>query len=144
MGELQMDEEVSNVGVHDGEEDECLWNHLSYDGHVDVVSGHTHKLLAALELELGTYGVGGDEEDEEHEDARDEHGAEIDVIVYPWVVHRMQLDGDGLQEGFDLPLCETLGAHGGLPHGGSSKGGDGLQVAEEQGSRCERCATIIE
>ena len=87
-----------------------------------------------MELEFGSDAIGGDEEDEEEEDAGDDEGGEIDVVIDPGIAHGMEVDGNGLEEGLDLPVGIAAGLHGGLSDGCGAEGGDGLEVAHEEGS----------
>ena len=134
VGEIEVAEEVPEVAVEDGEPDEGLGEELAYHGGIDVASGELHEFVGTVELEFGTDAIGGDEEDEEEDDARDEEGGEIDVVVDPRVAHGMEVDGDGLEEGADLTVGEAAGLHGGLSDGCGAEGGDGLEVAHEEGS----------
>src|SRR5574344_460335 len=109
-------EDVYLVTVSDGEEDERLRQDLACECHHDIIVGHLHPGLGSLKLELRSDGVGGDEEDEQHQDTRHEHGGKIDIIVGHRVGYLMQVYADGLQHGLYHLVAHALGPHGGLSH----------------------------
>ena len=118
MREAKNAKDVVLVGIDNAEEHHCLWNHLAQHGHHDVVVGHRKPLLVGAELQLGSNGIGRDEEDEQHDDAGHNHRTQIDVIVGPGICNLMQIDTDGLQESLNLRIGIAFGTHGALPYGG--------------------------
>ena len=66
---------------------------------VGVAACHLDPLARTTKLQFGADGVGRQQENEDHQHTWNHGGAEVNVIVDPWIVDHVKVNGDGLQEG---------------------------------------------
>ena len=127
-----MAENIPGVSVEDREENERLREHLADDGDMDIRACEFHELFVRLKLEFRADRVGRNEEDEEHDNAWYEKGAEVDVIAGPGVTDCVQVNIDGLEEGGYLLVGVSLGEQNVLTDSCCSERGDSLHVFVEE------------
>ena len=96
MREVKEAEEVPQIAVGDCQEDQRMRQQFPQQCDMYVISRYPHQLLGCLELQFRTDSICGDEEDEEHDDTWYQQSTEVEVVVHPWIVHGVEVDGDGL------------------------------------------------
>ena len=96
MGESEVIKDIPLITEDDGEPDDGLWQELSQQSHRDIVICHLQPFLTSGKLQLRTNGIGGDQEDKQHDKTRHHHRTQIGIIVTPWVGYHMEVDRDRL------------------------------------------------
>ena len=144
MWKLQYIIDVEFEQQEDTQEDERLWQHLTRNGEIRIVACHPHPVSCPVELQFRTYRIRCNQEDEQHDESRHHYARKIIVVVGVWVAYHVQIYGDRLQEGHDFIV--RLSQRRKFRHScrRTSQGRDGFQIAEEQGTGCQRYAAVIE
>ena len=144
MREVEAIENVELEAPHHQRKEHRLRQYLPRYRDMDIVVCHPHPLLRPMKFQLGANRVGGEEEDEDHQNTRDHGRTQIDIIVGPGVSNLMEVDGDRLEERANLFGSLTNRGELGRAYGSGTQRRNRLQITVKQGSGDKRHIAVIE